>query len=269
MATDRPRIQAYIDPDLYNRYQDWKKEKGFDKESPAINELLREFFGEKVQSEIASPALNKEDIEELIAEECEIGLRKIRQEAVDKLSTIPEINARVEAQVQTWMDEKAEDWMLRLGQKFCDRIYALEQKLQAVEDKLDIKDGMPSLLQEALHTVEQQRWVIEDLLSKSSGESPDGTRSPQEPPDIVQEQSQAESSDPESIEQGELPSELSSELTQTELAKRLDCNKSQISRKKGAPDFEEWTRERDPDAIGWRYDPVSKQYLALQALPFG
>lgn len=287
MATDRPRIQVYIDPELYKHYQDWKQERGIEKDSAAFNELLKEFFGEKViQSEIANPGYAKEDIEELIAEECQAGLNQIKEEVAAKLPTKQQIDARVDDYLDEKFKElnvfrmefKTEVW-LQLKNQFAiwnktlqEGLSRVNARIEAVEDKLDIKDGMPSLLQEALHTVEQQRWVIEDLLSKSKGElgseSLDETRSPQEPPGLVEESSEVESSEVEAVKKSELPDEspdkLPDKLSQTELAQRLNCHKSQVSRHSKQSDFEEWTKERDPDAIAWNYDPKSKRYLSVK-----
>ncbi len=52
-------------------------------------------------------------------------------------------------------------------------------------------------------------------------------------------------------------------LTQTELAKRLNCHKSVVSRHKLLSDFEEWSKGHDPDAIAWRYDREKKVFVPV------
>lgn len=294
MGTDRPRIQAYVEPELYNYYQGWKQERGIEGDSAALNELLREFFGEKViRSEITSPGLSKEDIEELIAQDCEAGLEEIKREIASKLPTKPEIDAKVDDYLEEKFKElnvfrvefKNEVW-LQLKSQFAiwnqtlqEGLLRVNGRLDAVEDKLDIKDGMPSLLQEALHTVEQQRWVIEDLLGKSKGELPgellDEMRSPQDAstqpedlnqPEVDVEQAFQQKLEPqaeeeiEKTEESNLPSEL---LTQTELAKRLNCHKSLISRHKKGADFASWSRGKDPDGVAWQYDRKKERFLPV------
>lgn len=45
MATERPKIQGYVLPDLHKRFTQWKDERGIAKDSEALNKLLAEFFG--------------------------------------------------------------------------------------------------------------------------------------------------------------------------------------------------------------------------------
>ena len=50
-------------------------------------------------------------------------------------------------------------------------------------------------------------------------------------------------------------------MGQRELAKRLGLRShSQLSYRRLKLDFLEWSRERDPDGIGWRFDPESKLF---------
>lgn len=48
------------------------------------------------------------------------------------------------------------------------------------------------------------------------------------------------------------------------IAKNGKPDNSQISRQKSGPNFTEWSRGKDPDGIGWRYDPESGRFHALQ-----
>ena len=52
-------------------------------------------------------------------------------------------------------------------------------------------------------------------------------------------------------------------LIQAELAKRLDLNTSTVGRRKSDPDFEEWSQSKDPEGIAWRYNPVTKLFVAV------
>ena len=52
-----------------------------------------------------------------------------------------------------------------------------------------------------------------------------------------------------------------SPLPQSKLARRLGVNKSQISRRKSQPRFEEWNQGLDPDAIAWKYDDEKKLFV--------
>ena len=52
-------------------------------------------------------------------------------------------------------------------------------------------------------------------------------------------------------------------LIQAELAKRLDLNSSTVGRRKGDPDFEEWSQSKDPEGIAWKYEPDTKLFVAV------
>lgn len=52
-------------------------------------------------------------------------------------------------------------------------------------------------------------------------------------------------------------------LIQAELAKRLDLNTSTVGRRKSDPDFEEWSRSKDPEGIAWKYEPDTKLFVAV------
>ena len=57
--------------------------------------------------------------------------------------------------------------------------------------------------------------------------------------------------------------DTSQSLIQAELAKRLDLNTSTVGRRKGDPDFEEWSQSKDPEGIAWKYDPETKLFVAV------
>ena len=52
-------------------------------------------------------------------------------------------------------------------------------------------------------------------------------------------------------------------LIQAELAKRLDLNSSTVGRRKSDPDFEEWSKSKDPEGIAWKYESETKLFVAV------
>jgi len=54
-------------------------------------------------------------------------------------------------------------------------------------------------------------------------------------------------------------------LIQSELAKRLDTTSSTIARRKESPDFEDWTRTKDPEGWAWSYDPETKLFQTFSS----
>ena len=300
MATDRPRIQGYLDPALHESFVRWKQERGIEKDSEALNQLLAEYFGVDSQPPASNPqsSITTEQIEEMIAAQLE---RKFD----DKIPKL--VEGVIVAYSCHWMEN------------FNSRFEQLDTRLKAAENMLDVKDGVPTLLQEALETVHMQRYIIEDLLGSESlskppsepSESLNAGRSPEsgsgqeniepspqaisrrlieylgdgkgledetlgeppselqnEPPSELQNEPPSElQNEPPSELQNELPSELPSDesesLTQTELAKRFGCHKSLISRQKERGDFDEWSRAKDPKAIAWHYDRRKQKFFPV------
>jgi hypothetical protein len=52
-------------------------------------------------------------------------------------------------------------------------------------------------------------------------------------------------------------------IIQSELAKRLDVHSSTIYKRRGEPDFTDWTRNRDPDGLAWGYAEATKEYYQI------
>jgi hypothetical protein len=104
MATDRPRIQGYIDQEVYDRFVEWKGERGM---SEALNQLLAEYFGASPQSPVPnpqSPTMTLQ-IEEMIEEACELRFAEMKADLGSKLPTKPEINARIDEYLNQQFNE--------------------------------------------------------------------------------------------------------------------------------------------------------------------
>ena len=52
-------------------------------------------------------------------------------------------------------------------------------------------------------------------------------------------------------------------IIQSELAKRLDVHSSTIYKRRSEADFTDWTRNRDPDGLGWGYAEAAKEYYRI------
>ncbi len=78
-----------------------------------------------------------------------------------------------------------------------------------------------------------------------------------EPASSVPEVAQA------TLEQAESQSHIQlvpQSLIQSELAKRLNVYSSTVYKRRDDPDFSEWSRNRDPDGIAWKYSPETKEF---------
>jgi hypothetical protein len=52
-------------------------------------------------------------------------------------------------------------------------------------------------------------------------------------------------------------------IVQSELAKRLDVHSSTVYKRRSEPNFTDWTRNRDPEGIGWAYTDKTKEYYRV------
>jgi hypothetical protein len=78
-------------------------------------------------------------------------------------------------------------------------------------------------------------------------------------------QASGSSSLPSGKPSGTLPTKNG--LTQTQLANRLGLHTSNLGRKRSKMDkvsFAQWSRELDPDQLGWRFDKRTKKYLIVE-----
>jgi hypothetical protein len=53
-------------------------------------------------------------------------------------------------------------------------------------------------------------------------------------------------------------------LIQSELAKRLNVYSSTVFKRRDDNDFPEWSRNRDPDGIAWRYDRKAREFFPIE-----
>lgn len=236
MPTDRPRIQAYVEPRLYELFEQWKLSQEIDKDSAALNALLAEFF--KTESIDPTPAplsLPTEDIEKIVRDE---------------------VNSLFRSQ----MEENADFWLNRLSE----RVATVEKSLEKFVNLSHCQvDELKSDLGERLAACEDSLEVLLREPATLASDSLDLTRSPE--PDLYQENGQGlaqpidsnavESYQDDKTQESVCTSDSPSELNLSQLARHLKVSKSVVSRRKDKPDFKEWSRSKDPDGKTWSYDP--------------
>jgi hypothetical protein len=199
MGTDKPRIQVYIEPQLYQAFKDWRKGRGIDKDSLALNELIKEYLGVS-EAEPNYEGLPDDRLRILIQEELWSSGRQ---------DFIEGIKVHAEKTISKAVAEAKEYW-------------------QAIDQKDEIK--------RLTATINQLRGRVEALEKASK------------PIEAIREIS------------NKLHSPPNESLNCSQLARRLGVNHGTISKNRGKPDFEEWTKGKDPDAIAWKYDREKKLF---------
>lgn len=148
MATDRPRIQGYIEQEVYDRFVEWKGERGM---SEALNQLLVEYFGVS-----QSPIPNSHSPITTLA------IEEMVEESNQKLWK--EFNAfRAEFKTEVWLQLKKEFaiWNESL-QKVADQVHSLERRIEVLEPEAVL---LRKLLNESME-------LAQSMTQKS--ESPSG-----------------------------------------------------------------------------------------------
>lgn len=262
MPTERPRIQAYLEPELHNHFLEWKRELGIAKDSEALNVLLAEYFGVSPHSPFPnSHSLTKEEINETIGN----SLKSFGQVLDLRLNAF---QAQIDSLKQLEMQAGTVQWLkLQIADisdvlnKFKGDLGGLGDRLDAAEDSLEVvlSDSRSDLLT----PVEDARSPEQIPQAEAPGleEGTEGGTEEElagEPLVTVEPISDSLTK----LSKAELTA-LLSPLTQTELAKRLLCHKSMISRYKEKVDFQLWSRARDPDAIAWRYDRKKQKFFPV------
>lgn len=231
MPSIKPKIQGYVEEEIFQAFQQWKAEQGIESISDALNELLKRFFGfEKATP--PSGGLNKEEIEALI----EVKL----------------------AAIHTWVrfaEEKINEFEWRLK---------MEPGQSPLKESGAVKESKGDYEKSPL---EERNWKAGNIWCDPSDMEPRPQKSEEQPPLSSLEQEDLEANPLPIPPQSPEPPPISIRLTglkQAELERRLKIAKGTLTKRRNRPDFKEWSRERDPNGVGWQWDAIARKYLAVE-----
>ena len=105
MATDKSKLQAYLDDLIAERFKEWKEERGFKSDSAALNQLLCEYFGLGTSSEVFL-APKPQELRALVNEEVNHALIHLKDEVERLATSLDNIMAEVERNNNRWLDFK-------------------------------------------------------------------------------------------------------------------------------------------------------------------
>jgi len=118
MATDKSKLQAYLDDLIAERFKEWKEKRGYKSDSAALNQLLAEYFGLGTSSEVIL-APKPQEIKALVTEEVNQRVIHLKDEVERLATSLDNIMAEVERNNNRWLDFK----------NVRERVTELEQKL--------------------------------------------------------------------------------------------------------------------------------------------
>lgn len=240
MATDRHKIQGYLEAEISERFTAWKKQRGIEKDSAALNELLKEYF---------SPAAKTAKIDSAQIEQI------VRAEMTAYRFAL-EATAEATGKNVTRLAESIE--VLQVG------LRGVEAKLGEIQEQ-NWGEMIESLDEEVNHLadgngildvkVQEIHKELQEVKARLDGHSSD--EAPAQLPSTASAADNAIAPAPDDS----LNESLS--LNQAALSRRLQINPGQVHKKREKLDaaaFGEWSKSKDPDAIAWQYDREKKLY---------
>lgn len=228
MATENRRIAAYLPLDVHQRLEVFKSEQGIKSDSQAIIEILTKFL------EVSYPIAQEVPYSDFVA-----------------LAQRTEV---LESQVSILKSELLHELkgeLLESNQILISRLNMLEAKVNSFEQmKYEVKDELLGELMSEL-----------PATTETSGQL---TLIPNQVKDSVIEGSGGLLSQPD----GSHPEVVLQPLNGYALADRLGVAKDTVGgtrRKLSSERFIEWTKKKDPGAIGWEYRESTKLYHPISS----
>ena len=118
---------------------------------------------------------------------------------------------------------------------------------------------------DSLETLEEEEE--KDLLTDEGASSPEesnGSDLSAESHNYLATNAHPHSDSSSTLNPEETSEQTKVSLIQAELARRLQVHSSTVGKRKLDPDFSDWTRQRDPEKISWRYSDKSKLFYPLE-----
>lgn len=213
MATEHPKVTAYIPKEILKALDDWKQEKEIDSRSSAVVAIVADYLG--VQYPVPSKST--------------APLNTVLSQVLDELSQLKERVAALEQGSSTALSSASESSHSSVP---------IESLSTVTRNTAQSTSSTPSSVPTAASV--ESAPSINTALDKVPSTAPK-VKAPFQAP-----------------------------LTQSALAKRLGCSDKAIEkqRKYGSKEnFVAWSRERDPDYIGWTWAERAKRGQPLRFIP--
>ena len=131
----------------------------------------------------------------------------------------------------------------------------VSEDVSNVEEEKDSPIKTPKFVQSLAEAKQPQKFSVKEIAQLAKQEQKSATVTKETPTESKSESTVDRESSTEKQETSHSQTEINplSALIQADLAKRLDLNSSTVGRRKGKPDFPEWSQSKDPEGIAWKY----------------
>lgn len=140
MPSIKPKIQGYVEPELFSAFEQWRIEQGKGI-SEALNDLLKEFFGFDKILPSAPGGLKQEDLEDLI--EKKLANLIIRLETNEQ---------KIQHLENERLQKLVEGALVAYSMPLILRIEAVEQIIKPIEGLAEISHPLPESVGDSLQS---------------------------------------------------------------------------------------------------------------------
>ena len=227
VATDNPKVSAYlppavydVPPAVYDELEAFKEQRGLQSVEMAVTTILAEYFGQLQPS--LNPATDTTSRLESLEAKCS-SLSEMVAELQTAIATLQATN-RPQLDQSQIVEPTTEISHI----DYSESPVSSEQLDQTAH--LDLPDSTNSLL---IQPLQPQNNTLDNLGAEDLSKME------------VEPLAQPSSHGP---------------MTQAALARRLEVSTSSISRMQSKPNFPEWSQQKDPEGIAWVRSPKTKEF---------
>lgn len=274
MATDNPRVAAYLPQRIYERLVEFKGSRGLKSDSAAIIAILENYFFSSTLSDEGDTLTTKERLDDLeiklVGCVSEIAFLKQAYQGLQlDLQTQPLQPPDTEVQVS----EPEQNTCLALSEPLVDYNQPFAEPHTSTDESNEFSLHPSSSQSEPIKVSSIESPICSEIITSELPESDTGLLIISEPisdsldelpllkennhptvPSVNSELLNDLQSSPLTLSENQNPLKVPHTLNGAALARRLNVSPSTLRHKKNARNFGKWTSEHDPDGIAWYFD---------------
>ncbi|RUS94450.1 hypothetical protein DSM106972_093450 [Dulcicalothrix desertica PCC 7102] len=255
MATKNPKLTCYPNPRLYNKFIQWKKDQGYLADSKALNVILEAFFHD-VSSDNTALSLQLRLLEQKVSNLSE-QVAALTQNSDNRLTAdhyLPLASSDEAFDQQRFSIELFKTWQ-RIT---LEQIGELNHFGYLVTIDAIARSGFSEMGLEKF--IKYLAGVRIPEIKLKAGQQNNYKVGNHNAWTLTFDREPAQTSS-EKTESQQLMT--TTPLKQSALAKRLQVGESTLNKKRDKVDFTQWSKSKDPDGVGWKFDKELSIFLPV------